>query len=233
MITRDCRPNAQSYQSRRCPTLQPSMKSITFACFSCLCLLTLQALGQPAKNEFPIVIEGVKCSVKAYKPTAPIVFELIVDKDSLPQSELIIAIMLSHSDISSYMSDEEISVFFGPKLGVDKIQKFRAVMKEAVNFTFPSTDTKPWIGVKYSINQAFEVESEKGKFLVYQLISQGGKDVGGAVTSSLRNVAGKWSIGADESEDFQLYLSKLVPAEFAKLHQASQIEALPFEDLLK
>ena len=77
------------------------MKSITFACFSCHCLLTLQALGQPAKNEFPIVIEGVKCSVKAYKPTAPIVFELILDKDSLPKSELIIAIMLSHSGISS------------------------------------------------------------------------------------------------------------------------------------
>lgn len=212
------------------------MKSITFACFSCLCLLTLQVVGQPAKNEFPIVIEGVKCSVKAYKPIAPVVFEPIVDKDSLPKSELIIAIMLSKSDISSYMSDEEIFVFFEPKLGVDKIQKFRAAMKEAFNFTLPSTATKPWIGVKYSINQAFEVESEKGKFLVYQLMSQGGKDVGGEVTSSLRNVAGKWSIGADEFEgieDFRLSLLKLVPAEFAKLHQASQIETLPFKDLLK
>jgi len=46
------------------------MKSITLACLFYLCLLTFQAAGEPAKNEFPIVIEGVKCSVKAYKPFA-------------------------------------------------------------------------------------------------------------------------------------------------------------------
>ncbi len=211
------------------------MKFIPFACLSYLALLTFQAAGEPAKNEFPMMVEGVNCSVKAYKPTAPIVFELIVDKDSLPKSQLIVAIMLSHSDISSYMSDEEISVFFEPKLGVDKIQKFRAAMKEAVNFTLPSTDTRPWIGVKYSINQAFEVESENGRFIVCQLTQQGGQNQNGQTTFSLRNVAGKWSPGADESErieSFRLSLVKLVPAEFAKLRQSSAIEALPFENLL-
>jgi hypothetical protein len=211
------------------------MKSITLACLSCLALLTFQAAGETGKNEFPMVIEGIKCSVKAYKPTSPIVFDLMVDKDFRPKSQLILAIMLSNSDISSYMSDEEISVFFEPKLSVDRVQKVRSAMK-AYNWTLPSTTTNPWKGVRYSISQAFEVDSEKGKFLVYQLMPQGGKDVGGDLTSSLRNVAGKWSIGADKSEgveDFRLSLSKLVPAEFAKLHQASQIEALPFEDLLK
>lgn len=212
------------------------MKAITLACFSCLALVTLQVLGQTAKNDFLIVIEGVKCSVNAYKPKAPIVFEPIVAQDSLPASQLIVAIMLSNSDISSHMKDERISAFFEAKLDVDRIKKFRSAMKGAFNSPLSSTADNPWKGVKYSINQAFEVESEKGKFLVYQLMSQGEKNVGGKVTSSLRNVAGKWFIGADESEeieDFRLSLSKLVPAEFAKLHQASSIEALPFEDLLK
>ena len=129
------------------------MKSITLACLSCLALLSFQVTGQPAKNEFPIVIEGVKCSVKAYKPKAPIVFEPLVDNDSLPKSQIIIAIMLSKSDISSYMSDEELFKFTGAKLD-----------KEA---------------------------AEQGSMV------------------------------------------KLVPAEFAKLHEASSVETLPFEDLLK
>jgi hypothetical protein len=212
------------------------MKPITFACLSCLCLLTFQVAGQPAKNEFSIVIEGIKCSVKAYKPTVPIVFEPLVDKDSLPKSPIVVAIMLTHSDISSYMSDEEIVEFTGARFDKKAAEQHRSRMKKMYEMTGPTAADNPWKGVKYSIQQAFEVESEKGKFLVYQLISQGGKDVGGAVTSSLRNVAGKWSIGADESEgieDFRLSLLKLVPAEFAKLHQASQIEALPFEDLLR
>ncbi len=211
------------------------MKSITLACFSCFTSLFCQASAEPAKNEFPMVIEGVKCSVKAYKPTSPIVLDLMVDKDFRPKSQLILAIMLAHSDISSYMSDEEISVFFEPKLSVDRVQKVRSAMK-VYNWTLSSTTTNPWKGVRYSISQAFEVDSEKGKFLVYQLMPQGGKDVGGHLTSSLRNVAGKWSVGGDKTEgieDFELSLLKVVPAEFAKMHTASSIEALPFEDLLK
>jgi len=45
------------------------MKSITPACWCCLALLTFQVAGQPAKNEFPIIIEDVKCTVKAYQST--------------------------------------------------------------------------------------------------------------------------------------------------------------------
>ena len=212
------------------------MKSITLACLSCLALLTFRAAGETAKNEFPMVIEGVKCSVKAYKPKASIVFEPLVDKDFRPKSQLILAIMLSKSDVSSYMSDEEISVFFEPKLSVDRVQKLRSEMKAAFNWTLPSTNTNPWTGVKYSISQTFEVESEKGKFLVYQLTQQGGQNTNNQSTSSLKNVAGKWSIGSEKSEaaeNFRLSLAKLVPSEFEKLHEASSVEALPFEDVLK
>jgi len=172
----------------------------------------------------------------AYKPKAPIVFEPLVDKDFRPKSQLIVAIMLSNSDISSYMSDEEISAFFEPKLGGDRVQKLRSAMKAAFNWTLPSTTTNPWKGVKYSISQAFGVDSEKGKFLVYQLTPQGGKNISGELTGNIKNVAGKWSIGAEKNEttdSFRLSILKLVPAEFAKLNQASSIEALPFEDLLK
>lgn len=211
------------------------MKFIALACFSWLVLLTSQAAGQPAKNEFSIVVDGVKCTVSAYKPKAPIVFEPLVDKDFRPKFRLIVAIMLPNSDISSYMSDEEISEFFEPKLSVDRVSNFRAAMKAAFNPTLPSV-TNPWKEVKYSISQAFEVESEKGKFLVYQLAPQGGKDISGELTSSIKNVAGKWSIGAENCEaieSFRLSILKLVPAEFAKINQASSIEILPFEDLLK
>ena len=150
------------------------MKFIPFACLSYLALLTFQAAGEPAPNEFQAVIEGGACSVKACKPEAP-----------------------------SFSSHWWTKIFVP-----DPIDR----------------------------RHHAEIDSEKGRFLVYQLMSQGGKNVGGEITSSLRNVAGKWSIGADETEgieNFRLSLLKLVPAEFAKRHQAAQIEALPFEDLLK
>ena len=212
------------------------MKSITLACLSCLALLTFQVTGQPAKNEFPIVIEGVKCSVKAYKPKAPIVFEPLVDKDSLPKSQIIIAIMLSKSDISSCMSDEEIFKFTGAKIDKEQAPKHRSMMKKMSETTGPTAADNPWKGMKYVVDQAFIVESEKRKFLVYQLSTQGAKDISGTLSGSIKNVAGTWMIGGekgDEGQKFQGSMVKLVPAEFAKLHEASSVETLPFEDLLK
>lgn len=212
------------------------MKSITLACLSCLSLLTFQVAGQPAKNKFSIVIEGVKCSVKAYKPTTPIILEPLVDKDSLPKSQIIIAIMLSKSDISSYMSDEEIFKFTGAKLDKEAAEQHRSRMKKMYEPTGPTAADNPWKGMKYVLDQALIVESEKRKFLVYQLSTQGAKDISGTLSGSIKNVAGTWMIGGekgDEGQKFQGSMLKLVPAEFDKLHQASSIEALPFEDLLK
>lgn len=106
------------------------MRSVTIACLSGLYLLTLQVAGQTAKNEFPIVIEGVKCSVKAYKPTGPIIFKPQVDKDSIPKSQIIIAIMLSKSDISSYLSDEELFKLTGATLDKEVADQHRSRMKK-------------------------------------------------------------------------------------------------------
>jgi hypothetical protein len=212
------------------------MKSITFACLSCLCLLTFQVAGQPAKNEFLIVIEGVKCSVKAYKTTTPIVLDPLVNKDSLPKSSIIIAIMLSKSDISSYMSDEELFKFTGTKLDKEAADQHRSRMKKMYELTSANAAENPWKGMKYVLEDGFVVESEKGKFLVYQLSTQGVKDMNGKLSGSIKNVAGTWMIGGekgDEGQKFKRSMLELVPAEFAKLHQASSIEPLPFEDLLK
>jgi hypothetical protein len=212
------------------------MKSITFACLSCLALLTFQAAGEPAKNEFSIVIESIKCSVKAYKATAPIVLEPLVNKDSIPKSQIIIAIMLDNSDISSYMSDEELFKFTGARLDKEAIERDRSRMKKMYEVTGPNAADNPWKGMKYLLEDGFVVESEKGKFLVYQLSTLGMKDNSGKLSGSIKNVAGTWMVGGikgEEGQKFQGSMVKLVRAEFAKLQQASSIEALPFEDLLK
>ncbi len=212
------------------------MKPITRACLCCFALLTLQVAGQTAKNKFPILIEGVKCTVKAYKPTAPIVLEPLVDKDSLPKSQLILAIMLTKSDISSYMSDEELIKFTNSRYDKEAADQHRSRMKKMYELTGPNAADNPWKGMKYVVDQAFIVESEKGKFLVYQLSTQGVKDMNGKLSGSIKNVAGTWMIGGekgDEGQKFQGSMVQLVPAEFAKLHQVSSIEPLPFEDLLK
>ncbi len=205
------------------------MKTIALAYLSCLGLLTAQAISQPAKNEFSMEIEGVKCLVKAYRPTTPIVFEPMVDKDFRPKSQLVLAIMLTHSDISSYMSDEEIFALVRAKPDKELAQKHRSMMKTMFDATGTSAADNPWKG-KYVVDQALVVESEKGKFLVYQLTTQGGK-----LTESLKNVAGKWLIGGEDGDagrNFQKSILELVPAEFAKRHKASSVEPLPLEVLL-
>ncbi len=211
------------------------MKSITFAWLSCLALLTFQALGEPSKNEFPIVIEGVPCSVKAYKATAPIVIEPLVNKDSLPKSQIIIAIMLTNSDISSYMSDEELSKFTGAKLDKEVADQHRSRMKKMYEMTGPTAADNPWKGMKYVLEGGFVVETEKGKFLVYQLSTLGMKD-SHMLSGSIKNVAGKWMFGGEHGEDgqkFQGSMVMLVPAEFAKPHQASSIETLPLDSSVR
>ena len=212
------------------------MKSIALACLSCLCLLTFQVTGQPAKNEFPLVIEGVKCLVKAYRPTSPMILEPMVNKDSLPKSQVMIAIMLTKSDISSYMSDEEISKVTGAKLDKEQAQKLRSSMKKMYELTGPSVAENPWKGMKHVVDQAFTVESERGKFLVYQLSTQGAKEITGKTTGSIKNVSGTWTIGGekgDDGQDFKKSMLELVPAEFDKLNGASSIQLVPLEDLLK
>lgn len=212
------------------------MKSNTLSSLACLCLLTLQVAGQTAKNEFPVIIEGVMCTVKAYKPATPIILETLVDKDSLPKSQIVIAIMLTHSDISSYMSDEELFKFSGAKLDKEVAEQHRSMMKKMYDLTGPAAADNPWKGMKYVLDQAFVVDSEKGEFLVYQLSTQGGKDISGKLSGSIKNVAGTWMIGGekgDVGQKFQLAMVKHVPAEFAKLSEKSSIEPLLLEDLLK
>ena len=211
------------------------MKTIALAYLTCLGLLTAQATSQPAKNEFPMVIEGVKYQVKAYQPKFPIVIEPLVDKDFRPKSKLLLAIMLTHSDISSYMSDEEIFSFVRAKPDKDLAQTHRSMMKTMFELTGPSAADNPWKGMKYVVDQGLVVESEKGKFLVYKLSTQGGKDINGKLVASLKNVDGKWMIGGEDSEagkKFQKSIMELVPAEFDKLRKSSSVEPLPFEVLL-
>ena len=212
------------------------MKTTVLAVLSYLGLLTLQILGQSVKNEFPIVIEGVSCKVTAYRPQTPIVFEPMVAKDFHPKSQLLLAIMIGNSDIGYYLSDEEIFETMGLKVDKEKAQEYRESVKKMYEVSGPNAEENPWKGMKYVLDQAFVVESEKGKFLVHQLSTQGGKRISGKVYGSVKQVNGKWSIGGEKSEagkKFQYSMVKLVPHEFTKLHEASSVEPLPLEDLLK
>lgn len=212
------------------------MKFIALACLVWLALLTFSVAGESPKHEFPIVIEGVKCRVTPYKPTTPIILDPLVAKDFRPKSQLILAILLTKSDISSHLSDEELIKFSGGKFDKEALEQHRSRMKEMYALTGPAAADNPWKGMKYAVEQTFLVESERGKFLVYQLSTHGAKDISGKLSGSIKNIDGTWIIGGEKSEEgqkFQGAMVQLVPQEFDKLNQTSSIESLPLDDLFK
>lgn len=165
----------------------------------------------------------------------------MVKKDSLPKSQLITSIMLTNSDISSHMSDEDLSQYMGTASSVEEakkaeFEKFRAGMKKMYALTGPDAEENPWKGMKHVIDQIFIVESETGKFLIYQMSTAGAKEIKGKSFGSRKNVDGKWVIGDGKSskdQKFKMSLMELVPKEFAKLRESSSIASLPLEDLLR
>jgi hypothetical protein len=217
------------------------MKTIALTILSCSNLLFAQAVPQVTKNEFPIVIEGVNCVVKVYKPVEPIIFDPLVNKDTLPKSQMIQSIMLTKSDISSYMNDEELSKFIESELlkedsKKEDLEEFRASMKKMYALTGPNAEENPWKGMKYSLDQVFIIESKLGKYLGYQLSPQGTKEANGHVYSIRNHKDDRWVMGEtkDETIDkFEQSLTLMIPKEFEKLQKESGVAALPLEDLLK
>jgi hypothetical protein len=73
-----------------------------------------------------------------------------VNKGSLPKSQIIMAIMLSHSDISSYLSDEELFKFTGAGLDKELADQHRSRMKEMYEMTGPAAADNPWKGMNFN-----------------------------------------------------------------------------------
>jgi len=188
-----------------------------------------------------MVIEGVSCLIKVYQPSSPLGFDPMVKKDSLPKSQLITSIMLTNSDISSHMSDEDLSKYMETASIVEEAKKaefeeFRAGMKKMYALTGPDAEENPWKGMKHVIDQIFIVESETGKFLIYQMSTEGAKEIKGKRFGSRKYVDGKWLIGDGKSskdQKFKMSLMELVPKEFTKLRESAPIASLPLEDLLR
>ncbi len=217
------------------------MKITTLAFLTCASLVCAQATPQATKNEFSMVIEGVSCLIKVYQPSSPLGFDPMVKKDSLPKSQLITSIMLTNSDISSHMSDEDLSKYMGTASIVEEAKKaefeeFRAGMKKMYALTGPDAEENPWKGMKHVIDQIFIVESETGKFLVYQMSTEGVKEIKGKSFGTRKSVDGKWVIGDGKNskdQKFKMLFMQLVPKEFEKLRESSSIATLPLEDLLR
>lgn len=217
------------------------MKIIALALLSLSSLLLAQAKPQATKNEFPIVIEGVNCVVKAYKPVEPIIYDPIVNKDALPKSQMIKSIMLTNSDITSHLSDEDLAKYMKSVL-VDENEKqaerdkIRNGMKKMYAETAADAEDNPRRGMKFGITQVFIVESDLGKYLVYQIAVSGGKDMSGRLTGSRIFSDGLWLMGGDKdakTKDFKLSMLENIPKEFDRLQKESAVVALPLEDLLK
>jgi hypothetical protein len=124
------------------------MKTIALVFLFLVGSLFAQA-AEPGKNQFTTKIEDVDCVVKAYSPSEPIVFSMLVNKDSLPKSQLMISIMLTSSDITSYMTDEMIAQnvktgrFDEAELKAE-YEKMRAGMKKRSELTGPDAEDNPW-----------------------------------------------------------------------------------------
>ena len=209
------------------------MKKLLIACLAFVSLSSASA--ENANDEFALTIEGVNCRIKLYQPKAPIIIEPLVDSDSLPDSRLLLAVMLQKSDITSYLSDERISELHEIALDASIIRKMRASTKRRFELTGPNAEANPWKGMKYVLDLALVVESEKGRYLVHQCSTQGGEVANGTLHGILKEVNGKWVVGnALEANDkkFKIGLMQLVPKELAKLQETGSIGSLPLEDLL-
>jgi hypothetical protein len=149
--------------------------------------------------------------------------------------------MLANSDITSYMTDEEIAQHVKTdRFDKDELkaeyERMRAGMKKRSELTGPDAEDNPWKGMKYSLDQVFIIESKLGKYLVYQLSVQGTKEVNGRLYSIRKHEDGRWAMGAtkDETIDkFKQSLTSMIPKEFEKLQEESAVATLPLEDLLK
>ena len=215
------------------------MKFILIIWFTCMTFS--HANEEKSNNEFTTKIEDVECKVKAYKPSNPIMLDTLVNKDSLPKSQLMISIMLTNTDITSYMTDEEIGQYLktdqvDPSEIKNKFENLRAGMKKRSELTGPDAEDNPWKGMKYELDQVFIVDSKFGNFLVYQLSPRGTKEVNGKLFSILTKVDGRWITKGTKDETlstFKQSLTSTIPKEFEKLHRDSTVTTSPLEDLLK
>jgi hypothetical protein len=167
---------------------------------------------------------------------------MLVNKDSLPESQLMISIMMTSSDITSYMTDEMITQYvhtdqFDKDDLKAEYEKMRAGMRKRSELTGPDAEYNPWKGMKYALDRVFFIESKLGKYLVYQLSSQGTKEViGGSVYSVRKYEDGRWVMGGTKDEmidKFKQSLTLKIPNEFKKLQEQSAVATLPLEDLLE
>ena len=210
------------------------MKTLTLVWLFSLGMLIAQTSNQPAKYDFSMVIENTDCRITTYQPSTPIVFAPMVEKNFRPKSQLMLALMLTKSDISSYLSDEEIAAFSPTSMTGVEIQTFRSSMKKRFEMTGPTAEANPWKGMKYAVDRVFVVESDKGKFLLYQFSTQGG-EVNGKLYGSLKHVAGRWQLGGTKTKAAQVFQKSMltvIPEEFAKRKESAGIEVVPLEDLL-
>ncbi len=88
--------------------------------------------------------------------------------------------------------------------------------------------------MKYALTAVFVIESERGKFLFYQLASVDREY--GTMSSQLKNISGKWLQNGDEKDPAQSFeISDLadIPKEFTKQKESAGLQTLPLELLLK
>ena len=86
--------------------------------------------------------------------------------------------------------------------------------------------------MKYALHYAYVIDSDRGKFMLYQLSYPGGKITGDSY-GQLMNVAGRWlHVGAAKSFGPSSHLTD-IPKEFTKQKESTGLQALPLEPLLK
>ena len=180
-----------------------------------------------------MVIEDTKCQITAYQPASPIIWNPLVTKESIPESPLLRAIMIGHSNLGVYLSYDDIAKLFGGKIAdAENMPKEQEKMTKMFEMTAPTAAENPWKGMKYALDYAYVIESDRGKFLLYQLSCPGG-NITGKSYGQLREVAGRWvNGGASKSFGPSAHLTN-IPEEFAKQKESTGLQALPLEPLLK
>jgi len=192
-------------------------------------LVGVATAGEP--NEFKMAIEGEACVVRAYEDERGI--SLLAWFDAKPQPlprPWQLAILCHKSNVTTFLNNEEIRALYASPLSDEVIEKMRAGSKKRSEMTKVSAPDNPWKRMTQTLDNAFVIESSKGKFLLYQTTAQlTGKDPSnGRAWGALKWVDGEWKLGKTELEPKSL---TPVSDEFSKLKADGKIHAAPLDSL--
>ena len=192
---------------------------------------TIWIYSQRNRNQFKMTLDGEECLISAYRDDSSLEFGLKVQESLRSTHPWLLPILNRYTDISSYLSNDEIRKFNEFDLDDARIDLAREKMRaDAISTENPNNS---WHGFKYSIDVVFVVESQRGSFLLYTVGAKASGKPETEYNGCLKLVDGLWKYPTAKSTTKKFDVTQLMPVikEFKRRHEAGEIIARPFSDI--